>query len=248
MKKYLLSGGFAAVLMLGACGGGESAEESTEETADEETTEETTEEADTVAESTEESTEEETTEEETAGSTEATEQAEAEGKEEIASEVDADTDVVEEVSEDNAAMHTVVDETLELDTVNLTVEEAIITNVETNQMDAAMITSRDVEAGQVVEVLAIKYTLENTTDDPRTFFIDQSEIVTSTGQQLSPEMLLSEGLTPNMQGAVSSTGTVLYLLDDGTGESVEWVDVLLPMVADRDFNMYTDEQKYRIEF
>lgn len=79
MKKHLLTGGFAATLLLGACGGeSESAEESAEESSEESTEEETT----------EEQTTKETTEEETTESAEASEGTEAVERDENSSEVE----------------------------------------------------------------------------------------------------------------------------------------------------------------
>ena len=73
MRKYLLAGGVAAVVLLGACG----AEEATEDTTTEEAVEETfendvDEESETIEEDTEEASEEESAEEDSAGTDEAT--------------------------------------------------------------------------------------------------------------------------------------------------------------------------------
>src|SRR5699024_7426732 len=120
-------------------------------------------------------------------------------------------------------------ETLELDTINLTINGAVISQVTADQMSAAAVMHKDGEPGDTLDVIGINYTLENTSEDPRNFFIDQAEIVTSTGEQLQPQLMLSDGIQSQMAGAVSSTGTVLYILEDGTGEDVEWFDIVIPM-------------------
>ncbi|MFB9861053.1 hypothetical protein ACFPFV_09285 [Salinicoccus siamensis] len=171
MKKYLMSGGFAAALLLGACSGEESGNtESTEEETTEEATEEVTEEETTDnAAVSEESTEEENT----------ADQAE----EEIEEVTESGVETIKEVE---------VGETTQLENVNMTVNMSQINRVEVNE-DLAMFLDT-YEAGEKIDNLVIEYTIENTTESPRAFYIDQAEIVTSTGQQLQPEFFLSDGI------------------------------------------------------
>ncbi|MEZ2459347.1 hypothetical protein ACBR55_12270 [Salinicoccus roseus] len=226
MKRYLLTGGFAAALLLGACSG--------EETGDTESTEE---------ESTEEVTEEETEEETTEGEAASEESAEEENtadqvEEEIEEVTESDVKTIKEVE---------VGETTQLENVNMTVNMAQINRVEVNEDLAIFLDAY--EAGDKIDNLVIEYTIENTTESPRAFYIDQAEVVTSTGQQLQPEFFLSDGIQADMQGAVSSTGTVPYIMDEGAGDEIEWIDVIVPAIMDEEtYEVVSEEQKYRIEF
>lgn len=237
LRKYLLTGGFAAALLLGACSGEESGdsesteEEATEEITDEETTEETTEDAEASADE------------------EEIEQAKAEGADEATEDVeDVDTEVTE--TEESSNVETLKEampgETIQLENVNMTVNQAQVNRLTADENLAMLLDG--VEAGDEVDNFVVEYTIENTTEEPRTFFIDQAEIVTSTGQQVMPELFLSDGITGDMQGAVSSTGTVPYLLEPGTGQDIEWVDIIVPNVSDESYMSLSEEQKYRIEF
>lgn len=154
----------------------------------------------------------------------------------------------EEQADDAVIKSTSVNETVQLDTLNMTVNDAAIGKFVANDMDAASIMKEDVAAGQEVEFLAIGYTVENTTDDPRTFYLNQAEIITSTGEQIDPELLMADGIQSEMNGAITTEGVVVYMLKEGTGKDVEWIDVMLPTVSDGNFNFLTEEQKYRIEF
>lgn len=226
MKKYLLTGGFAAALLLGACSGEEAGDtESTEEESTEEVTEEETEEETTEgAAASEESTEEENT----------ADQAE----EEIEEVTESGVKTIKEVE---------VGETTQLENVNMTVNMAQINRVEVNEDLAIFLDAY--EAGDKIDNLVIEYTIENTTESPRAFYIDQAEVVTSTGQQLQPEFFLSDGIQADMQGAVSSTGTVPYIMDEGAGDEIEWIDVIVPALMDEEtYEVVSEEQKYRIEF
>ncbi|MCG7332154.1 hypothetical protein [Salinicoccus roseus] len=221
MKKYLLTGGFAAALLLGACSG--------EESGDAESTEEET---------TEEVTEEETAEETTEDAEAAEEKTADQAEEEIEEVTESGVETIKEVE---------VGETTQLENVNMTVNMAQINRVEVNEDLAIFLDSY--EAGEKVDNLVIEYTIENTTESPRAFYIDQAEVVTSTGQQLQPEFFLSDGIQADMQGAVSSTGTVPYIMDEGAGDEIEWVDVIVPAIMDEEtYDVVSEEQKYRIEF
>lgn len=228
MKNYLLTGGFAAMLLLSACGSEETeqAEAETEEATEEET---------------EESTEEQTTEESTEEAETVEEPAENSDQAAATEEANTESGNVETLKE------AIPEKTIQLENVNLTIEAAQINKLTADENLAMFV--EGVEAGQEVNNLVIQYTVENTTEAPRSLFIDQAEIVTSTGQQIAPELLLTDGITAMMQGAVSSTGTVPYLLEPGTGQEIEWVDVIVPAIMDEEtYNVVSEEQKIRIEF
>ncbi|SFK61659.1 hypothetical protein [Salinicoccus halodurans] len=226
MKKYLLTGGFAAMLLLAACGNEEP--ETAEESTEEETTEESTEEETSESAEASESTEEETTESTSKDTTEkVAEEAQKEGVETIKA--------VEP------------GETTQIENVNVTVNKAQINRVEVTEELATFLDGY--EAGEKVDNLVIEYTVENTTEAPRDFYIDQAVMVTSTGQQIDPEMFLAEGITGSMLGAIEYTGSVPYLMEEGAGDEIEWVEVNIPAMMDGEsYERVSDETKLRIEF
>ncbi|WP_213810758.1 hypothetical protein [Jeotgalicoccus sp. WY2] len=94
----------------------------------------------------------------------------------------------------------------------MTVNKAQINRVEVNEELAIFLDGYEV--GDKVDNLVIEYTVENTTEAPRDFFLDQSVVVTSTGQQIEPDMFLAENITASMLGAIEYTGTVPYIMDE----------------------------------
>src|SRR5699024_8846715 len=117
-------------------------------------------------------------------------------------------------------------ETTQIENVNLTINKAQINRVEVNEDLAIFLDGYEV--GDKVDNLVIEYTVENTTEAPRDFFLDQSVVVTSTGQQLEPDMFLAENITASMLGAIEYTGSVPYIMDEGAGDDIEWVDINIP--------------------
>lgn len=138
-------------------------------------------------------------------------------------------------------------ETTQIENVNLTVNKAQINRVEVNEELAIFLDGYEV--GDKVDNLVIEYTVENTTEAPRDFFLDQSVVVTSTGQQIEPAMFLAENITASMLGAIEYTGTVPYIMDEGVGDDIEWIDINIPAMLDGEsYDRVAEETKVRIEF
>lgn len=193
-------------------------------------------------------TEEDTSAEET--DTETTETAAEDAEDTAAVETEEETEEVEKEPK-TEGVETVKEvepgETTQIENVNLTVNKAQINRVEVNEELAIFLDGYEV--GDKVDNLVIEYTVENTTDAPRDFFLDQSVVVTSTGQQIEPEMLLSEGVTGSMLGAIEYTGTVPYIMDEGAGDDIEWIDINIPAMLDGEsYDRVAEETKVRIEF
>lgn len=239
MKRLLLTGSLASLLLLAACG-------TTEEDVTEQNNEETTDESSDLATENEELKEQNHQLEEQVESLEKELAAVEENETE-----DVDVEEVETSEETVDGMENIkeviIEETIDIENVKVTIHKAQINRVEVNEDLAIFLDDREV--GDKVDNLVIEYTVENTTEAPRTFYIDQSIVVTSTGQQIEPEMIFAEGLQTEMLGAVSSTGTVPYIMDEGAGEDIEWVDVNLKYILDSEsFNRVAEESTYRIEF
>lgn len=195
-------------------------------------------------------TEEDTSTEES--NTESTETAAEEAEDTSAVETEEETEEVEEdvesaSGESETIKEVEVGETTEIENVNLTVNKAQINRIEVTEDLAIFLDGY--EAGDMVDNLVIEYTVENTKDAPRDFFIDQAVAVTSTGQQIDPEMLLAENITGSMLGAVEYTGSVPYLMEEGAGDDIEWVDINIPAMLDGEtYDRVSDETQVRIEF
>lgn len=212
MKKYLLAGGFAAMLLLGACGT-EEAEAEKEETTTEEN------------ESTEEETSEEVVEKEEAVENE------AEGEEEVV--VENEKTIEESISISKGDLNIAL---LDGGAVDMIVDEEMYWYFE------------DVEVGETVATVVLEFEVENTVEESREFYLDQTSIVTNTGEQVESEWMMESGLQSEMLGAVTSTGVVTFLLNADTIEGIEWVDVIIPAVSDENWNTLAEEEKMRVHF
>lgn len=62
-------------------------------------------------------------------------------------------------------------------------------------------------------------------------------------------MFLADGIKTEMLDAISSTGTVPYIMDEGAGDDIEWVDINLKYILDAEsYDRVAEKSMYRIEF
>lgn len=220
MKNLILTGGFAALLLLGACGTEEDV--NTEDTSDQ-----------TAVAEAEKVEDVEVTEEETTEEPETLEgiNEQVAGQEGITEVYGYNEEVVEE----------------QVDTLNVTRQAAIVMGMEVDSEMSWYFADEGYEIGDEVQMIALEYTVENTVEEQRDFYLDQTTIITSTGEQIESEWLMESGLQSEMLGAVESSGQIIFLLRNDGAEDVEWIDVIIPSVSDADWNTLTDEYKQRIE-
>lgn len=247
MKKSLLTGSLATLLLLAACGttGEDTTEEANEGSA--------TETSELTAENEELKEQNQQLQEQVAKL-----ESDLEASIQNSEEVDIENSTITEEESENVASGDSENsgnikmyeggDSLSLDTIEMSVDAAVIFRAEASQDDEYLIMGQDVTVGDELDVIAIQYTVENTSEEPKTFFLDQAEIVTSNGHQLQSELLAAEGMNSDMKGAVKNTGTVPYVLPDNSGEEIEWVDIIIPWVSDENYTSLTEEQKLRIEF
>lgn len=104
--------------------------------------------------------------------------------------------------------------------------------------------------GDTAYLLGIELELENTSETPQEYYIDQATIVTNNQEQIEPSMI-----TPNkiikteLKGKVKSSGMIYYELETSTADDLEWLDFILPeMYDDESMDVTFEEKKLRLEF
>lgn len=235
MKKYLLAGGIATILLLGACGNNEN----------EPVEEETTEEANTMEET--DSTEE----------TESTEEEVEEESEEIVEEEDEyteeepeDTNEPEEVSTDDIEGLKVINEgdvpiEHEAGDLDITITYAEIVHWTVEEDEDWIF--ENAEVGDTVGVLGIGYDLENNSDEEIRFDLISATLITEVGD-FEPHSTLSE--TPeSVPGQESVSGNVFYIMEDVDYESINSIELDLPEAnASQTYEPAVEVENLIIEF
>ncbi|RPF52176.1 DUF4352 domain-containing protein [Aquisalibacillus elongatus] len=193
MKK-LLAILFATSLVLAACGGDETEEQ--DNTSDDQTQDEQS----------ENNGESESSTEETDGSTEETSE-------------DAQVGDVVETEGGTFTLQAKTDseQTFETGPIVLTVEQVVTAS---GELEGDM--AEFMEADEL-DYVQVDLTVENTSDDDMTFYAGQGTMATSTGEQLDPDMWLSDHIEGDMMANTKASGSFYYVLENSNAEDVEHV-------------------------
>ena len=90
--------------------------------------------------------------------------------------------------------------------------------------------------------VGIKFKMENTTEDKFTVFINQSEIVTSTGEQIyGTDMWYSDHLDGDIDKGVIKEGDLIWYLERGEADKIEWVKINWEVWDDDELKEYEVE-------
>lgn len=166
---------------------------------------------------------------------------ETEESEEVAEEEEANVETEDEL------IYTVAEPfSLSKGDVNVTLLDGNLSNLYIDE--ERYLNFIEVEEGDTVPAVTLNFEVENTVEEQRDFYLSQTTIVTSNGEQIESEWLESSGLESEMLGAITSTGQITFLLSTDTPEEVEWIDIIIPSVSDENWETLAEEEKVRIEF
>ncbi|MCM3739187.1 hypothetical protein M3210_02780 [Oceanobacillus luteolus] len=213
MKKLLLIFVLFLSLVIAACGDSEDNADSNDASG---ASDETTEEVEETADKSEDATEEENEEEDT------NENKTAEGHK------------IGDVITNEAGESTLVSLTNDVGTfesgpIVLTIEKA--NGVSMNVSDEFV----DMFGGEELEYIQVDMTVENTSEDHITFYASQAVMTTSTGEQIEPDMLMSDHIDGEYLGSVTKSGTSFYILENSKAEDVESIKLFYDAAIDEEW-------------
>lgn len=104
--------------------------------------------------------------------------------------------------------------------------------------------------GDTAYLLGVELELENTSETPQEYYIDQATIVTNNQEQIEPSMITpNKIIKTDLKGKVKSSGIIYYELETSTADELEWLDFILPeMYDDESMDVTFEEKKLRLEF
>ncbi len=76
---------------------------------------------------------------------------------------------------------------------------------------------------QDADVVGVKFMLENTSDHKFDTYPDQAELVTSTGEQIEADMVLSDNIGGTIDKGVIKEGDVFFYLERGEIDEIDWI-------------------------
>ncbi|GIN10235.1 hypothetical protein J26TS2_01020 [Shouchella clausii] len=93
--------------------------------------------------------------------------------------------------------------------------------------------------------VGVKFNIENTSDKTWATFPDQATLVTSTGEQIDmPDMWISDSIGGEIHGGVIKEGDVIWYLERGEAESIEWIKLVF---SSSDPDNFTVREEFEVE-
>ncbi len=98
-----------------------------------------------------------------------------------------------------------------------------------------------------LEYIQVDMTVENTTEENITFYASQAVMTTNTGEQLEPDMWLSDHIDGEYIGQVTKTGTSHYILENSKAEDVESIRLIFSAPSNEDWEDVGEEIDIEID-
>lgn len=98
-----------------------------------------------------------------------------------------------------------------------------------------------------LEYIQVDMDVENTSDETIEFYASQAVMTTNTGEQLEPDMLLSEHIDGEYIGAVKKSGTSFYVLENSKAEDVESIRLIYSAPVDSDWESMGEDIDIEID-
>lgn len=132
-------------------------------------------------------------------------------------------------------------QTFETGPVELTVEKVVAASGELNAELANMMDTDE------IDYIQVDLAVENTSEEDITFFSGQGEMATSTGEQLEPDMLMSDHIDGEMMGNTNASGSFFYVLENSNAEDIESARLVFSAPTNQDFEDIGEELDFEIE-
>ncbi|PAF19708.1 hypothetical protein [Terribacillus saccharophilus] len=172
-----------------------------------------------------------TSEEETTANAESAEKEEAEPAEETTTE--GGTSIGETVSNEGGD-HTLVSLAEDVGTFESGPMTLNITKVNgvSSKLKGQLATMMDTEE---LEYIQVDMNAESSSDENVSFYPSQATLVTDTGEQLEPDMMMSEHMDGEFMGKVKKEGINYYILEQSKAADVKHVKLVVSGATDSNF-------------
>lgn len=98
-----------------------------------------------------------------------------------------------------------------------------------------------------LEYIQVDLEVENTSEDNVTFYASQAIMTTSTGEQLEPDMLMSDHIDGEYYGEVNKSGSSFYFLEKSDAEDVESIRLMFSAASDESFEDLGEDIDIEVE-
>lgn len=93
----------------------------------------------------------------------------------------------------------------------------------------------DIMETEELEYIQVDMNVESSSDDTLSFYPSQATLVTDTGEQLEPDMIMSEHIDGEFMGKVKKEGINYYILEQSKAADVKHVKLVITGATDANF-------------
>lgn len=133
-----------------------------------------------------------------------------------------------------------LDENAKSGPINININAVQISHLEVEEDQQYLFDDRE-----EVTVIALKISVENTSEDTMGIYPDQGTITTNAGDQIDADMFLSDSIGGDFYGEVKKEGDVVFILDTPANEIKE-ITYILDAAHDEDFDSSGDNIKMSV--
>lgn len=130
--------------------------------------------------------------------------------------------------------------------INYSIDAIQISKLTATTDDMASMLS--IEKDKEVALVVVDVTVENTSEDDITFYMDQAVLVSSTKEQVDPDMWLSDYLGGDYLGQVVKSGSLMYILPNSSAEDITSITLRASAPIDADWNSLSDDISIELKF
>lgn len=105
----------------------------------------------------------------------------------------------------------------------------------------------EVKIGEVVNVVTIEMSGENTSEEDMTFYLGQAVAITDTKEQLDPDMFLSEHIEGEYLGKVKHEGYNVYVLKNSSVDDLSTIEIRISAPTNSNYDSVGEDLKHIIE-
>lgn len=99
-----------------------------------------------------------------------------------------------------------------------------------------------------INYIQLDMEVANSSEETINFYAGQATVTTSTGEQLDmPNGLMSDHIGGEFIGAVSKSGSLIYLLENSLAEDVEWVRILINAPQNDNYEKIGEDIDIKVE-
>lgn len=130
--------------------------------------------------------------------------------------------------------------------INYSIDAIQISKLTATTDDAAFMF--DIEKDKEVALVVLDVTVENTSEEDVSFYMDQATLISSTKEQVDANMWLSDHIDGDYLGQVVKSGTLMYILPNSNADDISSISLRISAPIDTEWNTLSEDISIDLSF